>query len=197
LLVSISLLFMRKSDLLASISLLLVSKRDLLVSISLLLVSKRDFLVADEPASFSDDLFTLPRTPARLGGIGPLLIQGNTAAFADPELVPTHTTPNGEAVTDYDYGHDHNGQGDPHAHDWGVDSNGKPVRGPARAPKPGEKVPPKTGPSPAPAPIPMSDPTFMDKMSKITGLTGTALIIYLIISEGSRLFPPRNLVPVY
>src|SRR5216117_2627631 len=59
----------------------------------LLLVRKRDFLVADEPASFSDDLFTVPRTPARLGGIGPLLIQGNTAAFADPELVPTHTTP--------------------------------------------------------------------------------------------------------
>ena len=32
-----------------------------------------------------------PADPARLGGIGPLLIQGNTAAFADPELVPTHT----------------------------------------------------------------------------------------------------------
>ena len=30
----------------------------------------------------------------------------------------------------------------------------------------------------------------------ITGLTGAALITYLIISEGSRLFPPRNLVPV-
>ena len=29
-----------------------------------------------------------------------------------------------------------------------------------------------------------------------TGLTGTALIAYLIISEGSRLFPPRNLVPI-
>src|SRR5947208_12279290 len=29
---------------------------------SLLLVRKSDFLVADEPASFSDDLFTLPRT---------------------------------------------------------------------------------------------------------------------------------------
>ena len=43
----------------------------------------------------------------------------------------------------------------------------------------------------------MSDPKFMDKMAKITGLTGTALIIYLIISEGSRVvFPPRNLVPV-
>src|SRR5437867_5825783 len=116
LLASISLLLVRKSDLLVSISLLLMRKSDLLVSISLflvsislLLVSKRDFLVADEAASFSDDLFTLPADPARLGGIGPLLIQGNTAAFADPELVPTHTTPNGEAVTDYDYGHDHNG----------------------------------------------------------------------------------------
>src|SRR5213078_791618 len=63
LLVSVSLLLVRKSDLLVSISLLLVRKSDLLVSISLLLVSKRDFLVADEPASFSDDLFTLPRTP--------------------------------------------------------------------------------------------------------------------------------------
>jgi hypothetical protein len=33
-------------------------------------------------------------------------------------------------------------------------------------------------------------------MEVLTGLTGTALVIYLIISEGSRLFPPRNLVPV-
>ena len=31
---------------------------------------------------------------------------------------------------------------------------------------------------------------------EVTGLTGGALLIYLIISEGSRLFPPRNLVPV-
>lgn len=30
----------------------------------------------------------------------------------------------------------------------------------------------------------------------VTGLTGAALIIYLIISEGSRVYPPRNLVPV-
>jgi hypothetical protein len=35
--------------------------------------------------------------------------------------------PNGEAQTDYDFGHDHNGAGDPHAHDW-VDG----VRGKAR-----------------------------------------------------------------
>jgi hypothetical protein len=31
---------------------------------------------------------------------------------------------------------------------------------------------------------------------KLTGLTGIALVIYLLISEGSRVFPPRNLVPV-
>lgn len=37
---------------------------------------------------------------------------------------------------------------------------------------------------------------FIKKMEAITGLAGTALIIYLIISEGSRLFPPRNLIPI-
>jgi len=37
---------------------------------------------------------------------------------------------------------------------------------------------------------------FIQKMSQLTGLTGAALAVYLIISEGSRLFPPRNLVPV-
>src|SRR5881628_420269 len=72
LLVSVLLLLVRKSDLLVSVLLLLVRKSDLLASISLLLVSKSDFLVADEPASFSDDLFTLPRTPygpkTRIGG---------------------------------------------------------------------------------------------------------------------------------
>jgi len=43
---------------------------------------------------------------------------------------------------------------------------------------------------------PQSDEDFMEKMAKLTGLTGTALIMYLVISEGSRLFPPRNLIPV-
>lgn len=51
-------------------------------------------------------------------------------------------------------------------------------------------------PAPQPAPAPVSDDDFMEKMSKLTGLTGTALVIYLILSEGSRLFPPRNLIPV-
>ena len=41
------------------------------------------------------------------------------------------------------------------------------------------------------------DDGFMKKISKATGLTGVALVIYIIISEGSRiLVPPRNLVPV-
>ena len=47
---------------------------------------------------------------------------------------------------------------------------------------------------PAPATQPNED--FLKKMEKITGLTGAALIIYLIISEGSRLFIPRNAIPV-
>lgn len=29
-----------------------------------------------------------------------------------------------------------------------------------------------------------------------TGLTGAALVVYLIVFEGSRLFPPRNAIPV-
>lgn len=34
-------------------------------------------------------------------------------------------------------------------------------------------------------------------LEKATGLTGAALLLYLIVSEGSRIaFPPRNLVPV-
>ena len=43
---------------------------------------------------------------------------------------------------------------------------------------------------------PQPDREFMKKMEELTGLTGAALIIYLIISEGSRLFPPRNLIPI-
>lgn len=46
------------------------------------------------------------------------------------------------------------------------------------------------------SPVPSEDWFDRKYWEKVTGLTGTALIIYLIISEGSRLFPPRNLVPV-
>lgn len=71
---------------------------------------------------------------------------------------------------------------------------------------------PKAAPAPVPAPAPArqstrvptmapgmppaSDPAFMEKMSELTGLTGAALFIYVLISEGSRFFPPRNLVPI-
>jgi Domain of unknown function (DUF4150) len=38
---------------------------------------------------------------------------------------------------------------------------------------------------------------LVDAVAKATGLTGGALALYLVVSEGSRvLFPPRNLVPV-
>ncbi|AGX44142.1 hypothetical protein [Clostridium saccharobutylicum] len=37
---------------------------------------------------------------------------------------------------------------------------------------------------------------FWERMKVATGLSGAALVTYIIISEGSRLFPPRNLVPV-
>ena len=57
-------------------------------------------------------------------------------------------------------------------------------------------------PVPQPAPqeerrtSPAVDRGFMERMAAITGLSGAALIAYLVISEGSRLFPPRNLIPV-
>ena len=51
-------------------------------------------------------------------------------------------------------------------------------------------------PQPKPVPVPAPSKDFMKKMEQVTGLAGTALIIYLIISEGTRLFPPRNLVPI-
>jgi hypothetical protein len=53
---------------------------------------------------------------------------------------------------------------------------------------------------PVPVPVPAREreesPGFMRTMQQLTGLTGAALIAYIIVSEGSRLFPPRNLVPV-
>lgn len=37
----------------------------------------------------------------------------------------------------------------------------------------------------------------IDEMERLTGLTGLALLLYLIVSEGSRfVFPPRNLIPI-
>jgi hypothetical protein len=60
------------------------------------------------------------------------------------------------------------------------------------------KTPPIQVPVTVPeeVPKPVIDQGFMDRMAKTTGLTGAALVIYLIISEGTRLFPPRNLIPI-
>ena len=43
---------------------------------------------------------------------------------------------------------------------------------------------------------PDTSSAFMKKMAEITGLSGTALLIYVIVSEGSRVFIPRNAIPV-
>ena len=49
-----------------------------------------------------------------------------------------------------------------------------------------------------PGGTPQSNESFFDRKywEQVTGLTGAALVTYLIISEGSRLFPPRNLIPI-
>jgi hypothetical protein len=48
-----------------------------------------------------------------------------------------HYGPDGRAVKNVDYGHDHTGVGDPHAHDWDW-TQPKRKRQPPRALQPGE-----------------------------------------------------------
>jgi RHS repeat-associated protein len=66
---------------------------------------------------------------------------------------------------------------------------GSPPRGKCSNNKP--KSCPVPEPTPAPAPDPSDDNTG-NAAKSISALT----ILYWILSEGSRLFPPRNLVPV-
>jgi len=47
-----------------------------------------------------------------------------------------------------------------------------------------------------PLPITGTQSSTWDQLGQITGLSGAALVTYVVISEGSRLFPLRNLVPV-
>jgi hypothetical protein len=62
--------------------------------------------------------------------------------------------------------------------------------------------PPEPAPVPAPAPAPAKEESLLDKfghaLQSSTGvkLTGAALVTVLVISEVSRAFPPRNLIPV-
>ena len=53
-----------------------------------------------------------------------------------------------------------------------------------------------TLPETIPEAAPQRDPSFWQRMQMATGLTGTGLMIYLILSGGSRIaFPVRNLIP--
>jgi hypothetical protein len=58
---------------------------------------------------------------------------------------------------------------------------------------------PQLGPGkPLSPPMPFKFSSLFDLnyWKEATGLAGAALALYLIVSEGSRLYPPRNLVPV-
>jgi hypothetical protein len=78
------------------------------------------------------------KQPAQAGGRTPAQGQepGSSTEFPAEGGGKTVRTygPEGRAVTDVDYGHDHTGAGDPHVHDW----DKKRPRQPPRAPKPGE-----------------------------------------------------------
>lgn len=52
------------------------------------------------------------------------------------------------------------------------------------------------GPQIAPMVEPEQSIWDWEYWEEVTGLTGGALLAYLLISEGSRLYPPRNFVPV-
>jgi hypothetical protein len=56
-------------------------------------------------------------------------------------------------------------------------------------PSPGNTVP-------AGGIAPTNNSGFVQKIQTATGLTGVALWIYIVVSEGTRLYPPRNLVPI-
>ena len=57
-------------------------------------------------------------------------------------------------------------------------------------------IPSAKEPEPVPDPILIPTLSFREKIAAATGLTGAALTIYIIISEGSRIIPARNLIPV-
>ena len=58
-------------------------------------------------------------------------------------------------------------------------------------------VPNENEPNPLPVNVPETSPRnkFLDYMKDKTGLTGAALITYIIISEATRVIPVRNVIP--
>jgi RHS repeat-associated protein len=86
-------------------------------------------------------------------------VPGSVGWFPDPKGPLGSGTvrpygPNGGAVTDYDFGHNH-GAGDPHAHDWNGTDRGK-----GRRLGPGEVIPP----------VPLPDAKTIQKYSAIAVL---------------------------
>ncbi len=75
--------------------------------------------------------------------------------------------PDGKAVKDIDRGHDH-GAGDPHAHDWDWTKN--------RPRQPGRPLTPEE----------------QQNLKRTAGGVSAGVIIYWIISEATRLFPPAK-----
>ncbi len=74
-----------------------------------------------------------------------------------------------------------------------------PIAGRAPVEETSEDLEPRTPGQPGvPAPAFASEGQgdVIDYFQKATGLTGLALLLYLIVSEGSRVFPPRNLIPL-
>jgi hypothetical protein len=51
-------------------------------------------------------------------------------------------------------------------------------------------------PVPIPIPIPLPAPGSADTQTKVAATVSTGLVVNLLISEGSRLFLPRNLLPI-
>jgi RHS repeat-associated protein len=94
----------------------------------------------------------------------------------------------GRAQTDVDRGHDH-GEGDPHAHDW--DWSKDPPRQPGRPLTPEEREKENARNQDKPKPSERAD----QAKTAAAGVT-VGVIIYWIVSEGSRLFLPRNLIPI-
>jgi RHS repeat-associated protein len=64
----------------------------------------------------------------------------------------------------------------------------------AKACKP-PSPPPSSCPAPSPAPNPVQGPNPQQVQKTCTAVT-IGVVVYWICSEGSRLFPPRNLIPI-
>jgi RHS repeat-associated protein len=129
-----------------------------------------------------DGLATLPNGPS---GLGP-----------EWQLDPNHQDPNGERFRDpegnvLDWHPAHGGKGWKDRDHWHYRPGGK---GGKQHLKPGDDIPDNS----SSCTIHQDWSQYLNRewWEKKTGLTGWALAAYLILSEGSRLYPPRDLIPV-